>query len=105
MMSGGSEEPAAVWNAVRIAAGDHVAVALRPLRGEAHVLADGKVERVPLAGDIPMGHKFALFDLPAGTEIRKYGSVIGVLSRDVAAGEHVHTHNLVSARRQDGASG
>lgn len=92
------EQSALGWNAVQIAASDHVAVALRALRGEAHVLADGRVRRVPLAGDIPMGHKFALCDLPAGTAIRKYGSVIGILSRNVAAGEHLHTHNLVSAR-------
>jgi hypothetical protein len=36
--------------------------------------------------------------MPVGTEIRKYGHVIGVLTKAVAAGEHVHIHNLASRR-------
>ncbi len=44
--------------------------------------------------DIPAGHKVALADLPAGSQVRKYGQVIGVATRDIAAGQHVHTHNL-----------
>ena len=31
---------------------------------------------------------------PAGHLVRKYGHVIGVTTEPVAAGEHVHTHNL-----------
>ncbi|MCO5997190.1 UxaA family hydrolase [Actinoallomurus rhizosphaericola] len=58
-------------------------VAGRPVR-------DGLVAR----DDVPRGHKVALRDLPAGTPVRKYGQVIGFTTRPVAAGEHVHTHNL-----------
>lgn len=95
-----AEDRATDWDAVRIAAGDNIAVALRSLQSEARVLADGDIRRVMLTGDIPMGHKFALADLPAGAEIRKYGCVIGILTREVSAGEHVHVHNLLSARAQ-----
>lgn len=101
-MSG--ESPDHGWDAVRVAAGDNVAVALRVLRGEARVLLADRVQHVALVDDIPIGHKFALADLPAGTAIIKYGSVIGTLSRKVTKGEHVHVHNLVSARVQNGTT-
>jgi altronate hydrolase len=43
---------------------------------------------------VPRGHKVAVRDIPAGTAVRKYGQVIGVATAPIAAGEHVHTHNL-----------
>jgi arabinonate dehydratase len=48
---------------------------------------------------VPRGHKLALIDLPSGTEVRKYGQPIGLATRDIAAGEHVHEHNLRSLTR------
>jgi hypothetical protein len=30
--------------------------------------------------------------------VRKYGQTIGAASADIAAGSHVHVHNLVSLR-------
>lgn len=93
----------AAWNAVRIAAGDDVAVALSDLERTARVRIGDTVVEHAVRGRIPMGHKFALTDLPAGSEIRKYGEPIGVLSAPVMAGEHVHVHNLRSRRaRQPG---
>ena len=44
--------------------------------------------------DIPAGHKVARRDLAAGQTVRKYGQIIGAASQEVAAGEHVHSHNL-----------
>ena len=55
---------------------DDVAVALRDLPG------------------VPRGHKVAVHDLASGAPIRKYGQLIGVATAPIAAGEHVHTHNL-----------
>lgn len=52
---------------------------------------------VTLRDDIPSGHKVALTDVAAGTQVRKYGQVIGVATRPIRAGEHVHTHNLAFA--------
>ena len=48
---------------------------------------------------IPEGHKVALRDIAKGEIVRKYGHPIGTADRDIAAGEHVHTHNL--ARDED----
>jgi altronate dehydratase small subunit len=54
--------------------------------------------RIALSAPIPHGHKVALTAMPPGTNIVKYGVVIGRLANPVAAGEHVHTHNLQSLR-------
>ena len=40
------------------------------------------------------GHKYAIQDIAEGESIIKYGQPIGHASRDINAGEHVHTHNL-----------
>jgi len=45
-------------------------------------------------GTVPAGHKIALRDLAAGARVRKYGETIGRATRPIAAGEHVHVHNL-----------
>lgn len=47
---------------------------------------------------VPYGHKVALGPLSAGSEVIKYGAVIGVLKSDVAAGGYIHVHNLTSLR-------
>jgi altronate dehydratase small subunit len=56
---------------------------------------DGTIE---LRSTIPHGHKIALSSLARGADVLKYGVVIGQLIHPVAAGEHVHTHNLESLR-------
>jgi len=43
---------------------------------------------------VPAGHKIAAAAIAAGTPVRKYNTVIGMAARDIAPGEHVHTHNL-----------
>ena len=43
---------------------------------------------------IPYGHKIALRALAAGDAVIKYGQRIGLAAAPIAAGEHVHTHNL-----------
>lgn len=45
-------------------------------------------------GLIPPGHKMALRDIAAGAPVRRYNQIIGFASRAIAAGEHVHVHNL-----------
>ncbi len=48
---------------------------------------------VALATPLTPGHKVALTAIPTGAEILKFGQIIGRASKDIAAGEHVHTHN------------
>ena len=42
------------------------------------------------------GHKYALRPIAAGENVIKYGMPIGHATRDIAVGEHVHTHNLAT---------
>ena len=44
--------------------------------------------------DVSRGHKLAVRDLEAGAPVHRYGQVIGFTRGPVAAGEHVHLHNL-----------
>ena len=53
-------------------------------------------ETVVLAATIELGHKLARHALPAGAKVLRYGAPIGHVTRDVAKGEHLHTHNLES---------
>ncbi|MDI6895294.1 MAG: UxaA family hydrolase [Bacillota bacterium] len=48
--------------------------------------------------DIPLGHKIALVPVARGDRVVKYGVAIGVAERPIVPGEHVHVHNLKSAR-------
>ncbi|MBS0408443.1 MAG: altronate dehydratase [Proteobacteria bacterium] len=88
-------------NALRLNGADNVAIALRRIApGE----AVGQ-EEIAAAEPIQNGHKVALCPIPAGQPVLKYGQVIGVATADIAAGAHVHSHNLaVSGLRQDAAA-
>ncbi|AUX74639.1 MULTISPECIES: UxaA family hydrolase [Sinorhizobium] len=46
------------------------------------------------AARIEAGHKAAIRPIPAGEPVVKYAQAIGRATRDIAAGEHVHSHNL-----------
>ena len=75
---------------------DNVATALETLDGgRVVVVAD---VTLTLVETIPAGHKVALADVQPGEAIVKYGSAIGVASRHIRAGAHVHVHNVASAR-------
>ncbi|HEX8012734.1 MAG TPA: UxaA family hydrolase [Casimicrobiaceae bacterium] len=88
------------WDALAIHPDDDVAVVLRDLAaGETvAVRRGGAVHRVAVCDAIPLGHKLALRALSAGTTIRKYGESIGAATADIAAGAHVHIHNMASRR-------
>lgn len=47
---------------------------------------------------VPLGHKVALHDISAGEPVVKYGVVIGLATRDIQTGQHVHVHNLKGQR-------
>jgi altronate dehydratase len=55
-------------------------------------------DRLLVAEAIPRGHKIALRAIRSGDAVVKYGSPIGRASADIAAGTHVHTHNVASTR-------
>ncbi|HYC02168.1 MAG TPA: altronate dehydratase family protein [Azospirillaceae bacterium] len=73
---------------------DDVAVATRAVTAGERFEAGGRA--VAALQDIPQGHKMALRAVPRGAPIRKYGWAIGHATADIAAGEHVHSHNLAT---------
>ena len=80
---------------------DNVATALKPLQAgtEVSVEVQGRIDKIKLLSDIPMGHKFALKNMEKGEAVIKYGEPIGQSTREIARGEHVHVHNVVSQPR------
>lgn len=81
-------------NALVINPRDNVAVVLKDVpRGGTVRLAGG--ESLQAIEDIPCSHKVALVDIPKGTEVIKYGEIIGRAAENIARGSWVHTHNLV----------
>jgi hypothetical protein len=82
--------------ALRLKDDDDVAVILHPLQpGQAITFGD---TTIVAAAAIPGGHKIALRPIPHGALIRKYGQVIGRASEPIAAGAHVHVHNVEGTR-------
>jgi altronate hydrolase len=80
--------PATSPRTLRLHPDDPVVVALRDL-------APGdEVEGVALRDRVERGHKVAVRAIDAGNPLRKYGQIIGIASRAIDPGEHVHTHNL-----------
>ena len=79
---------------------DSVAMALEDLSTgtRVEVVREGRVRLVALLDPIPFGHKVALAAISQGDPVVKYGEVIGLASRDIAEGQHVHVHNLESQR-------
>ena len=72
---------------------DHVAIATADLAADTEVA--GPHGPLRLRADIPRGHKVAVQAVDEGGQVLKYGQSIGVATKDIRAGDHVHTHNLV----------
>lgn len=82
--------------ALLLSAGDSVVVLVEAGRkGDVAAFSSGELT---LLADVPMGHKVARGAIGTGGVVLKYGEPIGVASRPIRAGEHVHVHNLDSVR-------
>ena len=79
----GSPKDNVVTCCIAVSAGDHFTV--------------GNTEIIT-AQDIPVYHKIAIADIPAGATVFKYGQPIGIASKAITKGEHVHIQNLESDR-------
>lgn len=78
---------------------DNVAVALETIAGG---------EALELGGttaleEIQRGHKVALRDISAGSDVVKYGCVIGKATEDISAGAWVHVHNTRTGLSEEAA--
>ena len=79
---------------------DNVATALDNLNaGDILQLKIGKEDQsVELVDNISFGHKLCISKIEAKSPVIKYGEVIGISTVTIHPGEHVHIHNVVSAR-------
>lgn len=79
-------------NFIQIHPKDNVAVALQDCpKGSTECIGG---QNCLLLDDIPFGHKVAMLNLSAGTNVIKYGEPIGHATQPIQAGAWVHTHNL-----------
>ena len=65
---------------------------------QAVTLEGDPVAEIELVDDVPLAHKVAMRAMDAGHGLVEYGRPIGETSTGIAAGAHVHTHNLQSLR-------
>ena len=73
---------------IRLHPADDVVIA------RAQLISGTKIEDITVKGLIPPGHKVATKTLNTGDAVRRYNQIIGFASKPIAAGEHIHTHNL-----------
>lgn len=74
---------------------DSVAIAAEDVAsGSTAVAADSGHDAIVARDAVPRGHKIALRHLAAGDAVLKFGQPIGVATRAILPGEHVHDHNL-----------
>lgn len=73
---------------------DNVFVLIRGLAAGEELTIDGAA--YSFEQDFSLGHKIAAADITKGGKVLKYGMTIGVASKPIQRGDHVHLHNLES---------
>ena len=91
-MSKASEYP--IRGVLRVHEADNVATAVADIAPGAALFAGSDLRAAVAVG---RGHKIALAPIARGAAVIKYGFPIGTATTDIAPGEHVHSHNLVTA--------
>jgi hypothetical protein len=77
-----------------LSSGDSVFVLRGQIAAGETIMVEGQAVQVPVA--LGLGHKIARRPIDAGDKVVKYGAPIGSASVAIAAGAHVHLHNLQS---------
>jgi altronate hydrolase len=80
--------PPAEPRTVRLNAADNVVVAVDQIDKGA------RVSGVTALARVPKGHKMAIFPIPAGGSVIKFGQIIGMTRTDIAPGDWLHEHNV-----------
>ena len=80
---------------IRLAAPDNVLLLATSIPAGTALMVEGA--EIVLEADLTLGHKLAARAISAGETIRKYDFPIGVATKDIALGAHVHVHNVESA--------
>ena len=75
---------------LRLNPADDVVIACRELEAGTNLLQ----ENVVCKDRIPAGHKVATRAIAKDAPVRRYNQIIGFATQPIAAGHHVHVHNL-----------
>jgi (2R)-sulfolactate sulfo-lyase subunit alpha len=62
------------------------------------VMDQDQLISIAVSDAIPIGHKLALVDIPAGGTVIKYGHDIGRAIAPIRPGQHLHVHNVKTKR-------
>lgn len=74
---------------------DNVAIAKHTIREQEDIVIGSESRTIRTRERIDFGHKLAVEPIAEGQPIRKFGQIIGYASRSIAAGDWVHTHNVM----------
>ncbi len=81
---------------------DNVATLLAPCDGRCSTILIGpalqQLGSLTVIEPIPTYHKTSIRAIASGEKVTKFGEPIGVASRFIAPGSHVHIHNIDSIR-------
>lgn len=77
---------------IRLHPADNVLIARDNLTLGAPVSADSGILKI--RAQVPAGHKIAARAIAKGETVLKYDTPIGVATRNIEQGEHVHSHNI-----------
>ena len=89
-------------NAIIITPDDDVVTVIAPIGvGQTVTFSvDGQTRSVVARQEIPTYHKIAIRAVKEGESVKKYGEHIGYASVDIEVGDHVHTQNLSSDKKE-----
>lgn len=88
-------------NVILISPADNVGVVIDEINKNDKLVytnKEGKEVSMVAEDNIKIYHKVALEKIEKGKHIIKYGEHIGISSKDINIGEHVHTHNVEDNR-------
>ncbi len=77
---------------IKINPKDNVVIVLRDYKKDEIIELDDL--EIKLLEDVDKGHKIAIKNISEGENLFKYGMMIGHATKDIKAGEWVHTHNM-----------
>lgn len=90
-------------NAIKLNEKDNVAVALETIKtGELASIKN--MQEFSVTKTIPYGHKIALVQIPKDHKIIKYGECMGIATKDIDVGDHVHVSNVRGLTEKEKAS-
>ena len=80
----------ALQAALQLNPNDSVVIALKDIAANTALAGFG----VTTQSAVPRGHKISLREMAVGQAVVRYGQIIGQALVPIAAGAHVHSHNL-----------